>query len=155
MQNFVNFFGQTIRTQSAFYITAGDGKVSFVDARDIAAVATQILLAKTNGTKINDHYENKKYGITGNKALSYSQVAEVLSNALGRRITYVNITEEDARKAIKKMGMEEWLIDALIEFYNVIKSGDASQSTAVVEQITGRKPISFEQFVRDYSSSFN
>src|SRR6185312_1807249 len=74
---------------------------------------------------------------------------------LGRRITYVNITEEDARKAMKKMGMEEWLIDALIEFYNVIKSGDASQSTAVVEQITGRKPISFEQFVRDYSSSFN
>jgi hypothetical protein len=53
------------------------------------------------------------------------------------------------------MGMEEWLIDALIEFYNVIKSGDASQSTAVVEQITGRKPISFEQFVRDYSSSIN
>jgi uncharacterized protein YbjT (DUF2867 family) len=55
-------------------------------------------MAKTNGTKINDHYENKKYGITGNKALSYSQVAEILSNALGRRITYVNITEEDARK---------------------------------------------------------
>jgi len=155
MQNFVNFFGQTIRTQSAFYIPAGDGKVSFVDARDIAAVATLILLAKNNGTKINDRYENKKYGITGNKALSYSQVAEILSNALGRRITYVNITEEDARKAMKKMGIEEWLIDALIEFYNVIKSGDASQSTAVVEQITGRKPISFEQFVRDYSSSFN
>ena len=155
MQNFVNFFGQTIRTQSAFYIPAGDGKVSFVDARDIAAVATQILLAKNNGTKINDQYENKKYGITGNKALSYSQVAEILSNALGRRITYINITEEDARKAMKKMGMEDWLIDALIEFYNVIKSGDASQSTAVVEQITGRKPISFEQFVRDYASSFN
>jgi uncharacterized protein YbjT (DUF2867 family) len=141
MQNFVNFFGQTIRTQSTFYIPAGDGKVSFVDARDIAAVATQILLAKNNGTKINDQYENKKYGITGNKALSYSQVTEILSNALGRRITYVNITEEDARKAMKKMGMEDWLIDALIEFYNVIKSGDASQSTAVVEQITGRKPI--------------
>ena len=50
------------------------------------------------------------------------KVAEILSNALGRRITYVNITEEDARKAMKKMGMEEWLIDALIEFYNVIKS---------------------------------
>jgi hypothetical protein len=56
---------------------------------------------------------------------------------------------------MKKMGMEEWLIDALIGFYDVIKSGDASQSTAVVEQITGRKPISFEQFVREYSSSFN
>ena len=71
---------------------------------------------------------NEKYDITGNEAISYSQSAEILSNALGRRITYVNITEEVARKAMKKMGMEDWLIDALIEFYNVIKSGDASQS---------------------------
>jgi uncharacterized protein YbjT (DUF2867 family) len=155
MQNFVNFFGQTIRTQNAFYLPVGDGKVSFVDARDIAAVATKILLAKHNGTKINEQYENKKYGITGNKALSYSQVAEILSNVLGRRITYVNITEDGARNAMKNMGMDEWLIDALIEFHNVIKSGNASQSTAAVEQITGRKPISFEQFVKDYASSFN
>ncbi len=43
MQNFVNFFGHTIKTQNAFYIPAGDGKVSFVDVRDIAVVATEIL----------------------------------------------------------------------------------------------------------------
>ena len=112
-------------------------------------------MAKTNGTKINDHYENKKYGITGNKALSYSQVAEILSNALGRRITYVNITEEDARKAMKKMGMEDWLIDALMELYSVIRFGYSSKTTPAVEQITGRRPISLEQFVRDYANFFN
>ena len=112
-------------------------------------------MAKTNGTKINDHYENKKYGITGNKALSYSQVAEILSNVLGRRIAYVNVTDEDARNAMKKMGIEDWLIDALLELYSVIRSGYASQSTTVVEQITGRKPISLEQFARDYVSFFN
>src|SRR5918912_2377844 len=44
MQNFVNYFGQTIRTQNAFYLPAGDGKVSFVDARDIAAVSVQALI---------------------------------------------------------------------------------------------------------------
>ncbi len=46
MQNFMNYFGQTIKTQNAFYLPAGDGKVSFVDVRDIAAVATEILLSK-------------------------------------------------------------------------------------------------------------
>ena len=155
MQNFINFFGQTIKTQNAFYLPVGDGKVSLVDVRDIASVATKILLAKNNGTKNNQQHENKKYGITGNKALSYSQVAEILSNVLGRRIAYVNVTDEDARNAMKKMGLEDWLIDALLELYNVIKSGDASQSTTVVEQITGRKPISLEQFARDYVSFFN
>lgn len=43
MQNFVTFYGQTIKTQNAFYLPAGDHKVSFVDARDIAAVAVRIL----------------------------------------------------------------------------------------------------------------
>jgi len=43
MQNFVNFFGQTIRTQSAFYIPAGDGKVSFVEARDCSCGHTDTI----------------------------------------------------------------------------------------------------------------
>ena len=66
MQNFINFFGQTIKAQSAIYLPAGDGKVSYVDVRDIAAVAAEILLAKNNGTKgeIQQH-EYKKYNITG------------------------------------------------------------------------------------------
>ena len=155
MQNFINFFGQTIKTQNAIYIPAGDGKVSFVDVRDIAAIATEILSAKNNGTKSKQQYENKKYDITGNEAVSYSQSAEILSNILGRRISYVNVSEEDARKAMKNTGMEDWLVDALLEIYNIIRSGYASQTTAIIEQITRRKPISFEQFVRDYASFFN
>jgi uncharacterized protein YbjT (DUF2867 family) len=63
----------TIRTQNSFYLPAGEGKVSFVDVRDIAAVATEIQLAKDNGTKSQQQHESKKYGITGNEALSYSQ----------------------------------------------------------------------------------
>jgi hypothetical protein len=43
MQNFVNYFGQTIKTQNAFYLSAEGGKVSFVDARDVAAVSVQAL----------------------------------------------------------------------------------------------------------------
>jgi uncharacterized protein YbjT (DUF2867 family) len=101
--------------------------MGFVDVRDIAAVATKILLAKNNGNKSNQEHEYKKYGITGNEALSYSQAAEILSNSLGRRISYVNITE-DARKAMKKMGMEDWLIDALMELYSVIRFGITNYS---------------------------
>jgi hypothetical protein len=56
---------------------------------------------------------------------------------------------------MKKMGMEVWLVDALLELYSLIRSGNASQTTTVVEQITGRKPISLEQFVRDYANFFN
>ena len=59
MQNFINFFGQTIKTQNAFYLPVGDGKVSFVDVRDIAAVATEILLAKIMRAKANNSTRTK------------------------------------------------------------------------------------------------
>ena len=75
MQNFINFFGQTIKTQNAIYLLVGDGKVSFVDVRDIAAVATEILLAKTNESKSKQQPENKKYDITGHAAISYGQAS--------------------------------------------------------------------------------
>src|SRR5262249_30435545 len=43
MQNFATYNGETIRTQSAFYAAQGDGAVSHVDVRDIAAVAVKVL----------------------------------------------------------------------------------------------------------------
>jgi len=51
--------------------------------------------------------------------------------------------------------MEDWLIDAVREFYNITRADYASKTTTVFKEITRRKPISFEQFVRDYASSFN
>jgi hypothetical protein len=55
---------------------------------------------------------------------------------------------------MKEVGMDDWLIDAIMEFYSAIKAGHASQTTNVVEQITGRKPISFSQFVKNYAEFF-
>jgi uncharacterized protein YbjT (DUF2867 family) len=58
-QNFVTFYGNTVKTQEAFYLPAGNHRVSFVDARDIAAVAAKILTIK------GIEHLNKVYNITG------------------------------------------------------------------------------------------
>src|SRR5438128_12395206 len=92
MQSFVNFYSQTIKTQNAFYLHAGDVKFSFVDVRDIAAVAVKLL------TKNGSQHKNKAYGLTGQEALSYTQAAEILSKETGKKIFYIDIPEEDARK---------------------------------------------------------
>jgi uncharacterized protein YbjT (DUF2867 family) len=152
MQNFVNFFGQTIGSQNIFYFHGGDIKISFIDARDIAAVAVKTLLDFEEGP---NNYSNKSYNITGQESLSYSQAAEILSQELGRRISYIDISEEDARKGMVQSGMSNWLIDIIIDGLNYIIRGDyGSQTSPVFEQITGQKPISFDQFVRDHSRYF-
>jgi uncharacterized protein YbjT (DUF2867 family) len=63
MQNFVNYYGYTIKAQNAIYLPAGEGKVSFVDVRDVAAVAAK-LLTKNNG---RSQHENKAHVITAQR----------------------------------------------------------------------------------------
>lgn len=151
MQNFVTQFGHTIRTQNAFYVPAGDAKMSFVDTRDIGAVAA-VMLTNTNHGASQQH-ENKAYDITGQDALSYRQVADILSNEVGKKISYIDITEDDARTGMKQIGMDEWFINIMIELFRIIRAGYGSETTTAVEHITGRKPISFAQFAKDYAEA--
>jgi uncharacterized protein YbjT (DUF2867 family) len=84
MQNFINFHGHSIRNNNAFYLPMESAKVSVVDVRDIAAVAVKALTE--NGD--NNKHNNKIYLIAGPEALSYHQMAELLSNATGKKISY-------------------------------------------------------------------
>jgi uncharacterized protein YbjT (DUF2867 family) len=147
MQNFVNFHSPSIKGNNAFYIPLEDAKVSLVDVRDIAAVAVKSLIDE-------DKHKNKMYLITGPEALSYHQVAEILSNATGRKINYVNISDEEARAAMKEIGMNDWLINTVSELSEYFRKGKASEISSAVEEVTGRKPISFSQFANDYAEAF-
>jgi uncharacterized protein YbjT (DUF2867 family) len=145
MQNYLGL-GDSIKSQGVFYAPLIDSRTSFVDVRDIAAVAVEAL------TKSG--HENKAYNITGPEAVSNYDIANILSKTTGRKITYVNISDDDARKGMKENGMQEWTINALMELYNFQKAGKASNVSLDVERVTNRKPISFEQFTKDYSETF-
>jgi uncharacterized protein YbjT (DUF2867 family) len=149
MQNFINFHGHSIKNNNAFYLPLENARVSVVDVRDIAAVAVKALTE--NG---DNKHNNKTYLITGPEALSYHQMAELLSNATGKKISYVSISEEEARAAMKEMGMEDWLINTILELANYFKRGHASQVSSAVEEVTGKKPLSFSQFANDYAQLF-
>jgi uncharacterized protein YbjT (DUF2867 family) len=147
MQGFINYQGSTIKNNGAIYVPVEDGKVSFVDARDIASVAVKALV---DGEK---HY-NKTYLITGPEALSYYQAAEILSNATGKKIDYANISDEEARGAMKEVGLDDWLIDTISDLYTFYRNGYASNVSPAIEEVTGKKPITFAQFANDYAEAF-
>src|SRR2546422_8936118 len=99
MQNLVNYNAGTIRSENAFYGCQGDGAVSVIDIRDIAAVAV-IILAATG-------HEGKSYALTGGEALTNGQVAEKISRVAGRKINYVDLPPAEFKKAILSGGMPE------------------------------------------------
>jgi len=145
MQNFF-MYGQTIEAQNAIYTSTGEGKISLVDARDIAAVAVEALMG--------DGHDGKTYPITGPEAISYNQVAEIFSEVLGRKISHVSISEEDARKGVEEQGWPDWMINGYILGDRIVREGRASAVSPTVEEVTGKKPRSFEQFARDYAEAF-
>ena len=144
MQNFITRFSQTVKNQNAICLPAGDAKISFLDARDIAAIAAEVL------TRNGSHHLNKVYEITGPEALSHDQVAEILSMETGRRIAYIDISEGELYEGLKQLGIADWFIDNALGLYDMYRSGQRSRETTVIEQITGQKPTSFSQFASNY-----
>jgi uncharacterized protein YbjT (DUF2867 family) len=146
MQNLVNYNAGTIRSRNAFYGCQGNGAVSMVDIRDIAAVAV-IVLAATG-------HEGKAYTLTGGEALTNGHVAEKISRVAGRKISYVDLTPAEFKKAILSAGAPEWSAEALLDLQRLYREGNASLVSDDVERLTGRKPITFDQFARDYAFAF-
>ena len=73
---------------------------------------------------------------------------------LGKKVNYINVSEEDARKGMKDMGADEWNINSMIELFGITRAGYLSEISPAVEQVTGKKPVTFSQFARDYAGAF-
>lgn len=146
MQNIVNYNAPTINTQNAFYGSEGDGPVSQIDLRDVAAVAVKTLT--------EDGHVGNTYTLTGPEALMNREIAQILSDALGREIRFINLPPAQLKEALLSAGVPEWNADALLDLQRLYREGKAATVTRDVEQILGRKPVSFAQFSRDYRYAF-
>jgi uncharacterized protein YbjT (DUF2867 family) len=139
-------FQPTIAAQGRFFAACRDSRVSPVDMRDIAAVAVAVLTGAG--------HEGQAYVLTGPESLTYAEIAEKLSAALGTKITYVDVPLDQARKAMVDSGAPSWFVEGQMEQYQVRLKGYQAAVTTVVSEVAKKEPISFDQFARDYSSHF-
>jgi len=146
MQNFINFFADDYKN-GAIYQPAGQGKIGWVDVRDIAAVNVEVLLNP-------DRFKKQKLTITGSEALSYTEAVNLMNEVLGKESEYVPVTDETAIQAMRDMQFPQFLIDVMIGLNHCIIEGYAEELTDTVEKVTGNKPISFKQFVEDNKGSW-
>ncbi len=146
MQGLLNF-RSIIASQNAFYAAAGNAKVSLVDVRDIAEVAIAALTEAG--------HEGKTYDLTGSQALTHAEMAEQLSTALGRKITFIDVAPEAMHEALLGVGFPLWQADGLIEEYAHYRRNEAAEVTSGVYDAISQNPRSFESFARDYAEIFS
>jgi uncharacterized protein YbjT (DUF2867 family) len=145
-QNVVAFFAPTIRTQGVFYSSMKDSRNSFIDVRDIAAVAAKVLAGGAHLGKI--------YELNGPEALNYTELAEKISRLAGHEVNYVDIPLEAQRKAMMDQQTPEWLVTALLQLQEYYLSGKGGEVDGVVQGLLGRPAIRIEQFLAEVAGEF-
>jgi uncharacterized protein YbjT (DUF2867 family) len=138
--------GKSIATEGRFFAPAGEARVSVVDVRDIAAVAVAALT--------QTGHEGKTYDLTGPEALTHAEMAEQLSQALNRPVTFVDVPEKAFRDALRDFHMPDWQADGLIEDYAHYRRGEAAGISPAVNEVTGEAPRPFSEFARDHQAAF-
>jgi len=141
MQNFSE--GQLlgpIRNEGAVYTAAGDGRVAFVSADDIAACAAACLTAR--------EAPNRDAILTGPRALTYDEAAALVGQAAGRPVIHRRISAEDLAARHVANGLTPAGAQGLAMMDMAIAAGAEDRITGEVERLTGRLPIAFEDFVR-------
>ena len=145
MQNLLNF-APAIATGGVFYGSWGEGRMGYVDVRDVAAVAARVLT--------ETGHEGKAYNLTGPEALSLVQIAKKISVAIGREARYVDVPIDASQKAMLARGIPEWMVGAMGEVMAHARGGSADMVADDVMKVTRRPPRSFDDFAREFAVVF-
>lgn len=143
MQNFLDhghMHGATLLRDGVIVTSTGGGRVPFVDADDIAEVGARALA--------DERSHDAAHVITGPEALTYDDVATILTRITGRRIAHVHVDDAAARAHLVAGGMPERYAQLLVGLDAAIRDGAEDRVTDTVERVTGRPPCSFAAFVR-------
>jgi NAD(P)H dehydrogenase (quinone) len=120
---------------------AGDGKVSLVAQDDIADAAVVVL-------RNPEPHAGRTYDLTGPEALTFNEIAAVLTATTGRPVRYHPETIEEARASRASYGAPAWLVEAWISTYTAIAAGELAGVSPAIADLTGRAPTSLEDLLR-------
>lgn len=146
MQNLHEVHGRDVRERDEIFVPAGSGTTSFVDARDIGAVAARVLA--------EPGHRNAAHDLTGPEALTYDEVAAIFTRVLGREITYADPSILGLVRRMRARGHPLGYVLLMVGIYTTARLGLAGRVTGDVERLLGRPPRELGEYVEDYANYF-
>jgi uncharacterized protein YbjT (DUF2867 family) len=146
LQNFLPTSAATPVRDNQIRLPAGEGRVGFVDARDVASVAATVLT--------EPGHEGKTYELTGPAARTHGELAAALSQATGRDIVYQDISPKDYADSLVQSGWPSKSVETMTMLFEHTRNGDAAILTEDVERVTGTGPLGIHNFAHDHAHLF-
>lgn len=148
MQNWLGEVADTVRSEGVIYAAIGEGRVPFIDARDIAAVAAEALLHP-------EKHAGKRYVLTGGESVGYDALAHAISKAIDKPVVYKSLSMDKMRARMEKQGISTKMIDSYLALAAYQKAGGPTERVSEsVREVLGREPRTIQDFAMDYRESF-
>lgn len=141
MDNFHTFWREGIVGHHAIAVPAGEGRTSFIDARDIAASAVAALTS--------DRFDGRAFNLTGPEALTYHEAAAMIGTATGRTVTYKPVDDASFVGILTGAGVPEDYARFLASIFHPVREGWTAAVTGDVEELTGRAPRGLAGYLKD------
>ncbi len=122
-----------------FYGATGGAKAAYVSKKDCAEAAA--------GALVHQDYSNKILDLTGPQAYSYEEIVKMASEATGKNIPYVELSEADLKKGLTQSGLPELWADLFVSFDTAIKNGDIAKVSDAALILTGKVPQNLKDFI--------
>jgi uncharacterized protein YbjT (DUF2867 family) len=123
----------------------GPSGISLIDARDVAAVAARTLTS--------DAWDGETLVLTGPRAITYREIAGLVSEIRGEQVPVADITPADVRVAMLARGLQPWEAEHFEEMYQLFRDGESAFVTDTVERVTGAPPRTVEAYLAELAPS--
>jgi NAD(P)H dehydrogenase (quinone) len=140
------FAGQQLLDTKTIYLPAGDGKAAYALRAELGEAGAIIAMDETG------QYDNKVLEITGPEALSWQDIAEILTEIRGEKFTYVSPPVEEFIETFKKAGAPEWLGPAMAGMQQAVAQDEYGRVSPLLENLLGRKPQTVDAYLRSVYS---
>lgn len=138
MQNFTEDLWHEPLLAGRLGLPTGGVPEPFVDLDDVAAVAARLLTSHG--------YAGRTVEVSGPAALTFAEAVAAIAVAAGRPIRYEELTPAAYADELRAAGLEEWVAE-LGGLFEVLREGHIAAPAAGVEEVLGRPPRSFEDWV--------
>lgn len=132
------FFGEQVLTTGIF-LPAGDVKSAFALRNDMAEAIANVLTSES--------HENKEYSLSNTEHTSIQDIAQDLTEIVGKEIGYVSPPQDVYVQTLTEAGVPALYIGMFSGFAEAIKQGEFAVETTDLETLLGRKPTTAKQYL--------
>lgn len=133
------FIGEKVLNTGIFW-PAGNTPGAFALREEMAEAAANVLLSSG--------HDNKEYNVSNTASWTFPQVAETISKASGKQISYISPSQTEYKTALTTAGVPELYVNMFAGFAEAIRIGEFDTTTNTdFERLLGRKPTSLEEYL--------